>query len=789
LSLVDPDVVLTGSQIDLARWIGETTLAPLAACLQLMLPPGLTRQTDTLYTLHDEAKTAHLTPIQVRLLRLLRQRGPLRGRQLDAALPRLDWRTSARHLVQIGVVRSQPVLPAPSVRPKTVRTAILACPPAEAEKAMDSLARSSSQALARRQAMLRFLIQENGTVEAPWLYAASGGSLNDLYALAEQGWIHLSEAQIWRDPLTELQYTPSQPLTLTPDQASVWEVIQQALQATAQGQHVPTHLLHGVTGSGKTEIYLHAVAQALRQGCQALVLVPEISMTPQAVHRFVARFPGQVGLFHSGLSAGERYDTWMRVRLGKLSIVIGPRSALFLPFPRLGLIVLDECHDDSYYQAESLPHYHAREAANAYAQRIGALCLMGSATPDILSRYRADQQTWRYLRLPARILAHSQSIRAQLHRLASLNPDRPSPQLSASHFKPAAGEAEFCELPPVSLVDMRQELKAGNRSIFSRLLQAELSRVVGAGEQAILFLNRRGSATHVWCRDCGWVLKCPRCQIPLIFHRDFPPHKEILVCHHCGYQRRSPSGCPGCGSKNIRHLGAGTQRVEEEVYQLLPEARVLRWDHETTRQKGAHTIILSHFSNHQADILVGTQMVAKSLDLPLVTLVGIVLAEVGLNLPDLRASERTFQVLTQVAGRAGRSPLGGRVILQTFQPENEVIQAAAQHDYDRFYRQELSQRQALGYPPFSQLVRLEYRHHDPVKAEKTAQAFAHTLRSWMESEKRTATVLIGPAPCYFTRQDGAYRWQIILRGPNPAAILRGRKLGDWQVEVNPVSLL
>lgn len=781
LKLVDADVILTSAQIQLARWMSENTLAPLATCLQVMLPPGLTRQTDTLYVPRHGSATVTLNALQTRLIRLLHQRGPLRGRQIDVAIPRLDWRPAARHLMQLGLIETRPVLPAPTIRPKMVRAVVLACSPAEAEQAMPRLARQNSKALARRQAMLRYLLAENGAVEATWLYAASGGNLSDLYALAEQGLIRLSEAKIWRDPLAELHYPLHAPLALTPDQQRVWEVIRQGLEAAAQGQPVPTHLLHGVTGSGKTEIYLYAVQETLRLGRQALILVPEIAMTPQTVRRFVARFPGQVGIYHSGLSEGERYDTWMRARLGQIAILIGTRSALFAPFNRLGLIVLDESHDDSYYQMENAPHYHACETANAYARLAGALCVLGTATPTIESRFRADLNEWRYLRLPARLLAHRQAIQNQMQRLAK--------HQKAPRYQPASGEAETTELPPVTVVDMRQELKDGNRSIFSRCLQAALRQVLQSEEQAILFLNRRGAATHVFCRDCGYVVKCRRCDIPMTFHSEFQQHKNILLCHRCNERRNAPERCPECGGRNIRHLGAGTQRVEEEALRLFPQARTLRWDYETTRSKGAHEIILRHFSNHQADILIGTQMVAKSLDLPLVTLVGIVLADVGLNLPDLRAAERTFQVLTQVAGRAGRSPLGGRVILQTFQPDHYVIQAAARHDYDQFYQRELSQRKALGYPPFSKMVRLEYRHYDPLRAEQAAQTLAKTIKGWIETEKRAETQLIGPAPCFFARQDGVYRWQIILFGPDPAAILRGRSLGDWRVEVNPVSLL
>jgi primosomal protein N' (replication factor Y) len=346
-------------------------------------------------------------------------------------------------------------------------------------------------------------------------------------------------------------------------------------------------------------------------------------------------------------------------------------------------------------------------------------------------------------------------------------------------------QSETLELPPVQMVDMRQELKSGNRSIFSHALQAALSQVLEREQQAILFLNRRGTATHVFCRDCGHTLKCPRCDLPLTYHG---AHLELL-CHRCGYRRQMPKTCPVCKSERIRQYGIGTERVEAEIQGLFPGARILRWDYETTRKKGAHDAILSQFAAHHADILVGTQMLAKGLDLPLVTLVGVILADVGLNMPDYSAAERTFQVLTQVAGRAGRSPLGGEVIFQTFQPEHYVLRAASQHSYREFYKQELEYRRQLGYPPFARLVRLEFRHSDEHQAETAAQKIAGEIKTWLAQEGRRATEMMGPAPCFFARLGGFYRWQIVLRGPNPVEVLRGRPLPEWRVEVDPPSLL
>ncbi len=775
-SLIDAEASLTAAQIELAKHLADEYLAPLSAYIHLMIPPGLGQQADTLYTLSGKPTQSvrRLSQTQASLIALFAKRGPLRGRQIDRALSaRSKWRRAVQSLVRRGLVDTQPVLPPPRVSPRAVRTVQLACPRHIAEAAMTTLGRKGSKALERRQAMLRYLIGEPGPTEVSWIYAESGGNLNDLRKLADLGLVVLGESEVWRDPLEGLDYQPSQPPPLTRDQRACWDEVRGGIHRAFAGERVAPYLLHGVTSSGKTEVYLHAVETVLQAGRQAILLVPEIALTPQTVRRFMARFPGQVGLVHSQLSDGERYDTWRRARAGKLGVVVGPRSALFTPFPDPGLIVLDECHDNSYYQSEP-PFYHAQRAAETYARLCGAVCIFGSATPDVTSTYHAAQGGWRYLRLPNRILAHRQRVALQAEKLGL-----------TSRYKPLEAQAEFLELPPVEIVDMRAELKAGNRSIFSRILQEELAQVLRQGQQAILFLNRRGSATYVFCRDCGYVLKCPQCEIPLTYHES----AAGLICHYCGYQRKLPRQCPACGGKRIKQYGSGTEKVEQEIQALFPQVRTLRWDFETTRKKGAHDAILSLFSQHRADVLVGTQMLAKGLDLPFVTLVGVVLADVALNLPDFSAAERTFQVLTQVAGRAGRSPLGGKVILQTFDPEHYVIRTAARHSYRDFYQRELSYRRQLSYPPFAQLLRLEYRHSDQEQAEVDAHKLGAQIRGWINQEGYRATEMIGPVPCFFARLGGWYRWQIVLRGPDPASILRGRQPDNWRVEINPPSLL
>jgi primosomal protein N' (replication factor Y) len=798
LGLVDPQPVLTGSQIHLAHWLAENTLAPMAACLDAMVPPGLSQHADLLVHLKPEdaglTEKAPETPsaagltaplgrkgkrghgnLQERILALLKERGDLRGRQLEAAFPRQNWRAALSGLQRRGQVSVESLLPRPAVRPKTARTVQLAVSPETVETRLSELGKTGSGAAIRRQAILHFLQQEPWPVEISWVYAQSGGNSADLLKLAELGLVAFGEEEIWRDPLEKVETVLTEPPVLTPDQERALGAVLAGLKSAFQGESVPPFLLHGVTSSGKTEIYLQAVAEVLRRGRQAIVMVPEISLTPQTIRRFLGRFPGQVGVVHSRLSAGERFDTWRRARAGLLPVIIGARSALFSPLPSLGLIVADECHDESYYQDENLPYYHAVNAAVAYARICGGVSLMGSATPEITQMYQAESGSWKKLSLPLRLAAHRQVTAQQTA----------SPGAPLLTNLPDQSPAAAMDLPPVSIVDMRQELKEGNRSIFSRSLQTALGEVLAAGQQAILFLNRRGTASYVFCRECGQALHCPRCDRSLTFHDP----QSALVCHACGYRRQMPKKCPHCGSSQIRQLGTGTERVEEEVKNLFPQARTLRWDAETTRQKGAHDVILSHFAGHHADVLVGTQMLAKGLDLPLVTLVGAILAEVALNLPDYRAGERTFQVLTQVAGRAGRSSLGGQVIFQTFQPDHYAIQAASGHDYASFYRQELAFRRQLRYPPFSRLVRLEYRHAQARAAETAAGNLAGQIRAWLLGEDRRGTDLIGPVPCFFSRLNGLYRWQIILRGPDPASLLNGHPLPDWRVEVDPLSLL
>ncbi|MCX7682287.1 MAG: primosomal protein N' [Anaerolineae bacterium] len=787
-ALVDPQPVLTAAQLALARWMSEEYLSPLWRCLAIMLPPGIVGYADVQVELGREVGPGDVrTQAEESLVTVLDARGPLRGRQLDRLLPRQQWRRAAAQLARRGVVIKSHLLTPPRARPRQVRTVtLLDDGHVESDRRLEGL-RSE-----RYRAIIEFLRAEDGPVDVSWVYAETGCNRYHLDKLAERGLVAFDIEEVWRDPLADELFVPDVPPPLTSDQERVWQVIASAIGK----QERAIFLLHGVTGSGKTEIYLRAVAEVIAQGRQAIVLVPEIALTPQMAHRFGARFGRRIAILHSGLSDGERYDTWRRARAGLVDIVIGPRSALFTPFARLGLIVVDEEHDGSYKQEELefevdelrerppsrpalMPPYHARDAALELGRLSGAAVILGSATPSMESYYRARRGEFTLLEMPRRILGH-------VRRLQDLQARY---RLSTDCYRLLPGasqEVRYRPLPTVRIVDLRAELRAGNRSIFSRALQKAVDEALSRGEQAILFYNRRGTATCVLCRDCGYTCRCPNCATPLTYHET----DSQLVCHHCDHRESLPERCPTCGSRRIRHLGLGTEQVEQAVHQRWPEVRILRWDRDTARSYAAHAAILDLFSSGLAHILVGTQMIAKGLDLPLVTVVGVISADLTLHLPDFRAAERTFQLLAQVAGRAGRGLLGGEVIIQTYLPDHYAIVAAAAHDYGRFATQELAFRLERGYPPYRRLAKLVYEDVSPARAKAEARELAATLRGELTRRGLPPTDLIGPVPPFLERRYGLYRQQLLLLHPRPADILRSVKLPPgWTVDVDPVSLL
>jgi len=568
--------------------------------------------------------------------------------------------------------------------------------------------------------------------------AEAGGSAEAARALAKRGLASEGVRAIRRVPgefgLGEDDAVKD--AEATPAQADALAAI---IDRLGQGA---SFLLHGVTASGKTEVYLRAASEALARGLGVIVLVPEIALTAQVVARFVARFGDRVALLHSALSAGERYDEWRRVLDGVADVVVGSRSALFAPLERPGLVVVDEEQEPSYKQ-ESAPRYHAVDTALALGRLADAVVVLGSATPRVTTFHSATTGAMKLLPLPVRVN------------------DLP--------------------LPKTTIVDLRLELRAGNRGTLSRALKLALERAVAKGDQAILYLNRRGFATIVLCRDCGYVVPCPACEIPFAYHLD-----GSLVCHRCGRRATPPEVCPQCGGRRIRHLGVGTQRVEEEVRAAVPKAPLIRMDRDAVRLKGAHAALFEKMRSGRAQVIVGTQMVAKGFDLPGVSLVGVVNADTVLNLPDYTSAERTFQLLTQVLGRSGRGSAGGHGILQTYLPDHYAIRAAAAHDYASFAEAELAGRARFGYPPFGRLAMLQTQ----AKRLDTVMKRAESLVTALRAASGPDAEVFGPAPAFAAKRGGAFRMQVILRGADPVAVLdRVRPGAEWTVDVDPVTLL
>jgi primosomal protein N' (replication factor Y) len=557
-----------------------------------------------------------------------------------------------------------------------------------------------------------------GSLDSTRICKQTGVNLTTLQALERKGFIRIESVQVVRNPLSLEPTPPTQPLTLNAEQAAALASIQAAIE---RGEH-EVFLLHGVTGSGKTEVYMQAMAAVLGRGQSAIVLAPEISLTPQTASRFVGRFGERVAVLHSGLSEGERYDQWQRIKHGDADIVVGPRSAIFAPLQKLGLIVIDEEHETTYKQEDPAPRYHAREVAIQRGRLANCPVILGTATPSLESFYRTQIGEYRLLSLPLRVANIA--------------------------------------MPPVTVVDMREELKRSNRSIFSAALRAAVAERLSRGEQVILFLNRRGYSTYVFCRVCGYVEKCANCSISLTFH--FQTRR--MKCHHCGHERPTSKQCPQCGSIYIRYFGLGTEQVEQEVIKAFPGAKVRRMDADSTTRKDAHQKILDAFQAREIDILVGTQMIAKGLDFPNVTLVGVISADTALNMPDFRAGERTFNLLTQVAGRSGRSEAGGEVIIQTYTPEHYSIQAAARHDYLRFYREEIGYREALLYPPLSRAAVILLRGVEEAEVIQAANDLLGCLET-VKANRFPEVEIRGPVAAPLARIQEKFRWHFFLRCP------------------------
>ncbi len=627
----------------------------------------------------------------------------------------------------------------------------------------------------RQREILEVLRQRGGDMWLSELLQVCSTSSSTIKALEQKGYIVIQEREVLR--------TDNGPVMAGDQAKSLTVAQQQALATINQLTGFAQVLLHGVTGSGKTEVYLQAIAPLLQQGKSALVLVPEIGLTPQLTDRFRARFGNKVCVYHSALSDGERYDTWRQMLTGEPQVVIGTRSAIFAPLPQLSLIILDEEHDGSFKQDSPIPTYHARTVAQWRAELENCPLVLGSATPSL--------ETWLNIReqgsgirgqglgsreqgldeLPITPTPNNASRLNGGNPRTALAPQHPTTPVASTggtpaqrwlpntHYLPLPERIQSRPMPPVEVVDMRQELQQGNRSIFSRSLQEALEQLQEREQQGILFIHRRGHSTFVSCRSCGYVLECPNCDVSLSYHHVEAGAPELLRCHYCNFGRSHPRNCPECSSPYLKFFGSGTQRVAQELAQQFPQLRLIRFDSDTTRTKGSHRTLLTRFANKEADLLVGTQMLTKGLDLPQVTLVGVVAADGLLNLADYRASERAFQTLTQVAGRAGRGDDPGRVIVQTYSPEHPVIQAVQQHEYESFTESELEQRAALNYPPYGRLILLRLSSTDATEVQNTAQMLATQLNN----PAKSGYEILGPAPASILRVANRYRWQMLLK--------------------------
>ncbi len=703
MDLVPP---LTPELVDLGLWMAETCFCHPITALNAMVPAVLKGRYRRVVRIHPRfAPGTVLAPEEEALIERLRREGE---RPLETVLA---WPGVSRSLIR-QLVRERRLLVEERVGDRVTRRRTRWVKPAVSgqalRRALDAL---PPRALRQREILSHFLDRPEA-VPLSRLLASLKAGRSSVDSLVEKGLLQLEEREELRDPFAGRSFEPTSPLPLTPEQERAFRAIVGPLR---EGRHHRI-LLHGVTGSGKTEVYLQAIDETLKQGRQAIVLVPEISLTPQMVARFKGRFGPRVAVLHSGLSGGERFDEWRKIRSGEVQVAIGARSAIFAPFSNLGLIVIDEEHESSYKQEEQ-PKYHAREVAFRRGMAHRAVVVLGTATPAVETIYRAG--------------------RGELERVV------------------LSRRVQGRPLPRVDVVDMREELREGNRSIFSRMLQEALEQCVSRGEQAVLFLNRRGFSTFVLCRSCGKVMECPHCDISLTFHRT----NRTLRCHYCGYAEPVPETCPACGSSHIRYFGTGTQRVEEEIARLFPGMRVIRMDVDTTNRKGAHEELLGRFGAGEADVLLGTQMIAKGLDFPRVTLVGVIAADIMLHLPDFRAAERTFQLLTQVSGRAGRHDLSGRVVIQTYSPKHYSIDLAARTDTEAFYRKELLSRKQHRYPPFCRLFTLLFSHPDRQAVMQAAFEAARLLKQALSGKAE----VLGPVPATIPRMKDRYRLQVFIK--------------------------
>jgi primosomal protein N' (replication factor Y) len=712
LEVLDDAPLLTPDLLRLIHWIAEYYMCPLGLVLKAAVPEGFRVQSTTVYTLTSKALSQPdiwPTGRAGDILRCLAERGPQPQKALAYEMHTHHLGPLLRRLQDQELVRIEQRRLRPRTRQRLVTVVRLCVSPAEAQTL-----RQRMQRRAPTQAAVLTLLLEQAEWEIIALRARVPGATAAVKRLEQRTTVELVQVEKMRSVVPSDTRSPESPLELNSAQQQALHVIEAKLAAP---DGVPI-LVSGVTGSGKTEVYMRAIAMILQQGKTALVLVPEISLTKQLVERFAARFPSRIAVLHSGLSTGERFDEWRRLARGDARIAIGARSAIFAPLPHLGLIVVDEEHDTSYKQ-EDMPRYHARDVAIVRAQHHHAVVILGSATPSLESLHHAKGGKYLLLSLPHRV--------------------------------------EQKPLPNITVVDQRIHATPNEQVISTPLYQA-IAACLQRREQCLVLINRRGFASYLQCRDCGSIPQCVRCSVSLTYHR----HVRALKCHYCDFSQPAPSTCPVCHGNAIRPFGLGTQQVEDTLKTLFPTARLGRMDRDTTRGKAAHQRILRSLQRGELDILVGTQMIAKGHDYPNITLVGVVSADATLAIPDFRAPERLFQLLTQVAGRAGRGKAPGEVFIQTYRPDHYSVSFAKHHDVLGFFHHEIKLRQAMLYPPYTRLARLVLESSNPERVQAASQQIRAVLQRHVSDPHRLT--LLGPAEAPVTKMHNRYRWHILLKG-------------------------
>jgi primosomal protein N' (replication factor Y) len=748
--LCDVEPPVTPELLELTRWIAEYYLAPWGEVLKSSLPAGINAEAEVVLGITDDGRRAlaearangrKLTSKQ-EALALVAEHGSLSARELARTFDKPRARSLARALERAGLVSIRHRMQSAVVRPKR-QQAVRLC---------EGLAPDGRALTAPQERVLAALKASDETLSFAQLAEAAGVSGAVIRALERRGALEVYTREVRRDPLAHLRNLTFDELTLTPKQEAALGAITSALDE----RKYAAFLLHGLTGSGKTEVYMRAMRVAVERSHTALMLVPEIALTPMFARRLRAHFGEAVAILHSSLSDGERLDEWNRLRRGEARVCIGARSAVFAPLEKVGLIVVDEEHEASYKQDES-PRYHGRDTAIMRASKAGAVVILGSATPSMETFHHARTGKYRYLQLDERI----------------------------------GGRA----LAGVEVVDMREVFtRHGKQQLFSDELRAAIGETYARGEQTMILLNRRGYSSFILCRSCGQAAKCRHCDVALTYHR----REERLICHYCDHQERVPQACPNCAGPYLFYVGEGTEQIEARLAELYPGMRLSRLDRDTARRRGSFERLLGEFAAGSIDLLVGTQMIAKGHDFHNVTLVGVISVDAGLALPDFRAAERTFQLLTQVSGRAGRGRKPGRVLLQTYHPEHYALVYARDQVYERFYEHEIHLRREMGYPPFTSLINILVRHSDHARAAAVAAETAQLLRA---SDGGRVFRVLGPAPAALARLKGEHRWQILIktrqrrraREALESALATLRERGHdprmINIEVDPVSLM